>query len=275
MNKLFVGYKPPYITSNRFLTGFKKKFNDKNCGYSGTLDPFAKGCLVIAFGQYTKLFRFFKKNQKTYKATIWLGAQSNSLDIENIFGINSTKLIDLNILRSEINNLKGIHTYVPPKFSAKWINGKRAYDLARSGIEFEQNTLQMQVFETKFISYMHPFITFEARVNEGAYIRSLAQILLDKLKTTGTLSYLERLNEGEFIFENEKNLNPLDYIDLEENFVKLPKSHFENGKKLKIEDFEIQNIGIYFVKFDTHFSIIEITPEKVKYLLNWILLDGN
>ena len=133
----------------------------------------------------------------------------------------------------------------------------------------------MQVFETKFISYMHPFITFEAKVNEGAYIRSLAQILLDKLHAIGTLSYLERLNEGEFVFQNEKNLNPLDYIDLEENFVKLPKSHFENGKKLKIEDFIIQELGVYYVKFDTHFSIIEITSEKAKYLLNWILLDGN
>ena len=275
MNKLFVGYKPAYMTSNRFLTSFKKKLNDKNCGFSGTLDPFAKGCLIIAFGQYTKLFRFLKKSQKTYKATIWLGTQSTSLDIENIFEITESEKIEPNLLKYEIENLKGSHFYTPPKFSAKWIDGKRAYHLARAGVEFEQKKVQMEVFKTRLISYRHPFISFEATVSEGAYIRSLAQILLEKLQRLGTLSYLERVSEGDFIFENEKNLNPLKYLSIDENFSDLPKSHFENGKKLKIEDLAIQKIGIYFIKFDTHFSIIEIGSEKVKYLLNWILLDGN
>ncbi len=85
------------------------------------------------------------------------------------------------------------------------------------------------------LSYRHPFITFEASVSEGSYIRSLAQILLSQFDTCGTLSYLNRLNEGKFYFENEKDLNPLDYIDLEINKYTGDKSYFENGKTISIE----------------------------------------
>jgi len=79
-NKLFVVNKPLHISSNFYLRKIKRKYKVKKAGFSGTLDPFACGCLIVAFGQYSKLFQFLKKTPKKYRATIWLEAISDSLD---------------------------------------------------------------------------------------------------------------------------------------------------------------------------------------------------
>lgn len=272
LNKLIVVDKPMFISSNSYLNRIKRKYKNKKAGFSGTLDPFAKGCLIVAFGQYSKLFQFLKKTPKTYRAVVWLGVESDSLDIENIISINESKYLDEDKIKKELKKLEKELEYYPPKFSAKKIDGKRAYSLARDGIEVEMNKSKMKIFETKFISYNHPFITFEATVSEGAYIRSLAQILLESLNSKGTLSYLNRLNEGRFKYENEKDLNPLDYLDVENIEYSGDKSWLEQGKKISLDYLNKKENGKYLIVFDDFFSIIEIIDDEVKYLLNRVVL---
>lgn len=271
INKLIVVNKPIFLSSNFYLTRIKKKYKNKKAGFSGTLDPFAKGCLIVAFGQYSKLFKYFSKTPKTYKAVIWLGVESDSLDIEQIIDINLTQKINEQDIKDNLNILKGDIEYIPPKFSAKKINGKRAYEMARNGEEVELNKSQMHVYDTKFISYRHPFITFDISVSEGSYIRSYAQILLEKLNQVGTLSYLERLNEGKFFFENEKDLDPLDYIDLPINKYSGTAEWLDTGKKISIEYLENKNDGKYLIILEKFFSIIEIIDGEVTYLLNKVM----
>jgi len=274
MNKLFVVNKPLHISSNFYLRKIKRKYKTKKAGFSGTLDPFACGCLIVGFGQYTKLFQFLKKTPKTYRTTIWLGATSNSLDNENITieQLQPTKLKENKIILA-IKELVGSLEYLPPKYSAKKIDGKRAYDLARAGEDFAMKMVKSQVYDVKFINYSHPFITFDITVSEGSYIRSIAQILLERLDSVGTLSYLERLSEGEFRFENQKPLNPLDYLDLKQNIYYGDKQWFSLGKKLNIDYFKIKDDGKYLVVFDDFFSIIKIENQKINYILNKVVLD--
>lgn len=271
-NKLLVVKKPIYMSSNSYLNRIKRKYKSKKAGFSGTLDPFAKGCLIVAFGQYSKLFKYLKKVPKTYRATIWLGAQSESLDIENIKSIEDTNILTIEKIQEAITSTSGEISYVPPKFSAKKVDGQRAYDLARKGETVELKTSNMNIFDSKFISYSHPFITFEATVSEGSYIRSLAQIILEKLGIKGTLSYLERLNEGEFFFENEKSLNPLDFLDLPFIEYSGDKKWVEDGKKINIDFLNSTDDGKYILKFDDFFSILEIVDSEVKYILNKVML---
>ena len=272
LNKLLVVKKPIFISSNTYLNKIKRKYKNKKAGFSGTLDPFACGCLIVAFGQYSKLFKYLSKTPKTYRAVLWLGVQSESLDIENVTSVDIIKSLNENLIKKEIENLKGKIEYTPPKFSAKKIDGKRAYDLAREGVEFEMKKSTMDIVDTKFISYNHPFITFESSVSEGSYIRSLAQILCERLETIGTLSYLERLNEGKFFYENEKDLNPLDYLDIPINNYIGTKEWLFNGKKISIDYLEIKKDGQYLIVFDDFFSIIEIIGNEVNYLLNKVTL---
>ena len=274
LNKLLVVKKPIFRSSNSYLNEIKRKYRNKKAGFSGTLDPFACGCLIVAFGQYSKLFKYLKKTPKTYRAVVWLGATSSSLDIENIIDIEDEKILDKTVVEKEIENLKGEHKYYPPKFSAKKIDGKRAYELARKGEKIDMKLSIMKIFDTKFISYKHPFITFEATVSEGSYIRSLAQIFLERLNAKGTLSFLNRLNEGEFKFENEKELNPLEFLDLKENIYIGDKSYFENGKKIDKKYLRLKENGEYLIRFDDFFSIIQIQDDEVKYLLNRIQISG-
>ncbi|PIF04388.1 MAG: tRNA pseudouridine(55) synthase TruB [Arcobacter sp.] len=272
MNRLFVVKKPVFISSNFYLNRIKRKYKNKKAGFSGTLDPFACGCLVVAFGQYSKLFRFLKKTPKAYRATIWLGALSDSLDIENVHTIDEIKKLDQKIIEQKLQSLLGKLEYLPPKFSAKKIDGKRAYDLARDNIEFDMKKVVSEVYSVKFINYNHPFISFDMEVSEGSYIRSIAQILLDRLDTKGTLSYLERLYEGDFVYDEEKALNPLEYLNVATNRYLGTKEWFDLGKKLDIKYFENKNDGEYLIIFDTFFSIIEIKNNEAKYLLNKVLL---
>ncbi|MCT7565500.1 tRNA pseudouridine(55) synthase TruB [Aliarcobacter butzleri] len=268
LNKLLVVNKPIFMSSNFYLNRIKRKYKNKKAGFSGTLDPFAKGCLIVAFGQYAKLFKYLSKTPKTYKAVIWLGVKSKSLDIEEIESIGLIDKLDKSHIIKELNLLKGEIEYIPPKFSAKKIDGKRAYELARNGVEVELNKTKMTIFDTKFVLYNHPFITFEVTVSEGTYVRSFAQILLEKLNSFGTLSYLERLNEGEFFYENEKELNPLDFIKLPVNKYLGTTEWLEKGKKIGIEYVEKKDNGKYLILTEKFFSIIEIVDNDVKYLIN-------
>lgn len=271
INKLIVVNKPLFISSNFYLTKIKKKYKNKKAGFSGTLDPFAKGCLIVAFGQYSKLFKYLKKTPKTYKAVVWLGAQSESFDIEKVISVDLVEKVNLEDIKFQLNSLVGELEYIPPKFSAKKVDGVRAYELARQGHDIELNKCKMNIYDTKFISYRHPFITFETTVSEGSYIRSFAQILLQKLNRVGTLSYLERINEGAFFFDNEKDLNPLDYIDLPINNYFGTVDWLNTGKKISIDYLEKKENGKYLIVTDKFFSIIEIEEGDVKYLLNKVL----
>lgn len=268
LNKLLVVNKPIFMSSNFYLNRIKRKYKNKKAGFSGTLDPFAKGCLIVAFGQYAKLFKYLSKTPKTYKAVIWLGVESESFDIEQIKRIELVNEINKEKILNELNLLKGEIEYIPPKFSAKKIDGKRAYELARNGVEVELNKTKMTIFDTKFVLYNHPFITFEVTVSEGTYVRSFAQILLEKLNTFGTLSYLERLNEGGFFYENEKELNPLDFIKLPVNKYLGTTEWLEKGKKIGIDYVEKKDNGKYLILTEKFFSIIEIVDNDIKYLIN-------
>ena len=271
-NRLFVVHKPTGIGSNRYLSQIKRRYNLKKAGFSGTLDPFAQGVLIVAFGQFTKLFQFLKKAPKSYRATLWLGAESETFDIEKVSKVEILPTFDAIMIETVLKSLKGDITYLPPKYSAKKINGQKAYDLARANKEVHLKAITSHISDIKLIHYRHPFITFEITITEGGYIRSMGQIIADKLGTFGTLSALERLHEGDFIFENEKALNPLKFLDLEENFYLGNREDILLGRKISKEHFKKQEEGDYFLNLDTMLSIITIKDEKVSYRLNGVKL---
>lgn len=271
MNRLFVAYKPTGISSNFFLTRLKRKYNNKKAGFSGTLDPFAKGVLLIGMGSYTKLFRFLDKTPKTYRATLWLGAKSDSLDTELIEDVEILKEYDLEKILDVVKSLEGELEYEPPIFSAKRIDGQRAYDLARAGKEFTLNKINSTIYETKLISYCHPFVTFEATVSEGTYIRSLGLIIAKRLGLTfGSLSALERLSEGQFKYEKEKKIDIRKSLNIAKNFYLGDSDNLKYGRVLALDDLEIKEDGYYWLDKGDSIAIINIIDKQVKYELGRI-----
>ena len=248
----------------------KRKYDTKKVGFSGTLDPFATGCLIVATGQYTKLFQYLDKTPKSYKATLWLGANSPSLDIEKVDSIKEVEAFKEEHIKDTIASLLGELTYYPPKFCAKKINGKRAYELARAGEEVALKTITSTIYDIKLLNYNHPFVHFEAKVSEGTYIRSLGALIADKLGVDGTLSSLHRIHEGQFYYNDEKALDPFTHLALPRNVYTGDEMYMELGKKIYIDYFEIKDDGVYLIETEKFFSIIEIIDKEVKYRFNRI-----
>ena len=267
-SRLFVVHKPIFRSSNGYMGYVKRKYNTKKVGFSGTLDPFATGCLIVATGQYTKLFQYLNKTPKTYRATLWLGGNSPSLDIERVDRITEVPPLNEASIRSALHALEGELTYYPPKFSAKNIDGKRAYQLAREGKEVHLKTITSTIHEIKLLNYNHPFVHFEATVSEGTYIRSLGALLADAFGVDATLSSLHRVREGTFHYEDEKALDPVKYLSIPRNTYTGDEKWLELGKKLSVEYFEVQEDGVYLVETGNFYAVIEIAEGKVSYKLN-------
>ena len=273
MNRLFVAYKPTGIGSNLFLSKLKRKYNVKKAGFSGTLDPFAKGVLVIGFGSHTKLFRFLNKTPKKYRATLWLGAKSDSLDTEMVESVEVLDEFLYEDVQDVLESLIGELEYEPPIFSAKKVNGKRAYDLAREGKEFVLQKVHSSIYDTKLIHYAHPFVTFEATVSEGTYIRSLGLMIAKRLGVKyGSLSALERLNEGQFYYEDEKPLDIKKSLNIKQNIYLGDEENVRYGRVLAFDDMQIKDDGYYWLDNGDNISIIKIKDKKVTYELGRIYI---
>ena len=274
MNRLFVAYKPTGVSSNFFLSKLKRKYKNKKAGFTGTLDPFAKGVLIVGFGSHTKLFRFLNKTPKTYRATLWLGASSDSLDTEMIESVDIVDELDTDLVKQSVESLKGELEYEPPIFSAKRINGQRAYDLARAGKEFTLNKINSTIYEISLVHYCHPFVTFEATVSEGTYIRSLGRIIAQRLGIeSGSLSALERLNEGQFKYDDEKALDIKESLNIPMNIYTGDYENINYGRVLAIEDLEIKDDGYYWLDNGDNISVINIKENIVKYELGRIYVS--
>ena len=240
----------------------------KKAGYSGTLDPFAKGCLIVAFGNFTRFFRFLDKAPKSYRATLWLGAASDTLDIEQVTNPSIVEPFEEEEILKILEGLKGDLEYEPPIFSAKRINGVRAYDLARAGKEVVLNKINSTIYDISLNHYCHPFVTFEATVSEGTYIRSLGRMIAEQLGVDGSLSALERLREGSFSYNNENPILPLDALPMERIKFSGEMEDVWLGKKIALEALSTQEEGIYLLHDETFAAVLEIKDQKVSYLLN-------
>lgn len=268
-NTIFVAYKPPFISSNFYLQSLKRKYKIKKIGYSGTLDPFASGVLVVATGIYTKLLNHINLSPKVYIATLWLGAESSSLDIENISRVNIIDEFEIGQISKILDSLKGEIIYTPPIFSAKKINGVRAYKLARKNENVELGSIKTEIFSIDILNYSHPFLTFKISVQKGTYIRSIGNLIANRLGCDGALSNLVRIKEGDFSFENYKILDLLDIIKYKNIDLSEYEEDIKFGRKIVLKNDKILKNTRYIAIFDNFFSIIEFNSlGEMKYILN-------
>ncbi|MCE2711203.1 MAG: tRNA pseudouridine(55) synthase TruB [Cryomorphaceae bacterium] len=194
---------------NKLRWNIKQHFKLKKVkvGHAGTLDPLATGLLVICVGKHTKRIDEYMAGMKEYTGTILLGKTTPSYDLETPFdtekqveGINSEQV------RDAAKKLTGSIDQIPPIFSAKQIDGKRAYDLAREGksVVLKANRVEVELFETDITRF--PQIDFRITCSKGTYIRSLAHDLGQLLGCGATLISLRRTISGDFTIENARSV---------------------------------------------------------------------
>ena len=182
-------------------------------GHAGTLDPLATGLLVLCIGKNTKLIDSIMIGEKTYTGTILLGKTTPSYDLESEFDHTfKTNHITAEMMEEARKTFLGEIQQVPPIFSAKQVDGKRAYDLARAGKEVELKANTIQISDFKINADRFPEIDFEISCSKGTYIRSIASDFGKALQSGGTLTALRRTRSGEFSLENAKSVD--EWIDI-------------------------------------------------------------
>lgn len=176
-----------------------RKLNIKKLkvGHAGTLDPLATGVMIICTGKKTKLIESFQAQTKEYIATIKLGETTPSFDLETeVDKSYPTNHITESLVNETLLNFIGEIKQVPPSYSACKINGKRAYELARSGQEVELKPKILVIDDIKLIDIKLPSITIKVTCSKGTYIRSLARDIGQALKSGGHLTSLQRTRVG-------------------------------------------------------------------------------
>ena len=176
-----------------------KRLTDTSCGHMGTLDPMASGVLPVAIGNAARLFDYFLEKKKTYIATFIFGCDSDTLDTTGNIKELCGKIPSEEEIKNAIPELVGEVYQIPPKYSAKNIDGKRGYQLARAGVEFELQPKKVNIYSIRLIERVDDrSFSFEIECGGGTYIRSIARDLGAKLGTCAIMSALVRTKSGIF-----------------------------------------------------------------------------
>ncbi len=201
--------KPRGATSFSLVSLLRRLSGIKKIGHAGTLDPFATGVMVMLVGKpYTRLSDQFIGHDKEYLATLHLGIATDSYDCDGQITNQSSRIPNMCEIQEALNHFQGTVLQTPPMFSAKKINGKKLYKLARIGIEVERKPVQVTL-QTELISYEYPFLELKINCSKGTYIRSIANDLGTMLGTGAHLKTLVRTKSGPFTLKECLNIHSL------------------------------------------------------------------
>lgn len=188
MDGVLIVNKPKSFTSHDVVNVVRKTLNIKKVGHTGTLDPNATGVLPILIGKATKISKYLIEHNKEYIATIKLGYKTDTgdadgkiidrdLKVQNIIGVLSE-----NIVNKTLSNFIGKQKQTPPIYSSIKINGKKAYEYARSGQDVKLLPRDIEILNIEILSLLNDEITFKVMCSKGTYIRVLCEDIATKLR---------------------------------------------------------------------------------------------
>jgi tRNA pseudouridine55 synthase len=217
MDGILVINKPQGWTSHDVVARVRRLTHQKRVGHAGTLDPMATGVLLVCLGRATRVAEYLMASDKTYRAAIRLGVETDTYDAEG--QVVATRPVDVDEaeLRSVLNKFTGEMDQVPPMYSALKRDGKPLYKLARKGLEVERAARHVTIYEIALRAWQPPdppdrgvgFATIDVRCSSGTYIRSLAHDIGAALGCGAHLTALTRLASGSFTLEDAVTLKDL------------------------------------------------------------------
>jgi len=211
MNGIIVVDKPSGMTSHDVVMRLRRRLGIKRIGHAGTLDPLAKGVLVMLVGQGTKLFSEFEGFDKAYRATLLLGTKTTTADIEGeIIQQASYEHVTRDQFQQVLANYRGPLEQLPPMVSAVKVNGKRLYKLARRGINVKRNPRRIYIHSLELVDFHPPQVKIFLECSKGTYVRKLAEDIGDDLKCGACIKEIQRTKVGPF---ESKMAVALDQVD--------------------------------------------------------------
>lgn len=254
MNGILIVNKSEGFTSRDVVNKLSKIFNTKKIGHTGTLDPIAKGVLVVVIGKYTKLCEDLTQTFKEYIATFKLGILTDTLDITGKILDEKDVTVTEEEIRNVIANYKCVYDQEVPIYSSVKINGRKLYEYARNGENVVLPKRKVDIKNIEVIDINKDIVKIKCLVSKGTYIRSLIRDIGSSLNTFATMTDLIRIKQGIFDIRDSYTLEDIEngnykLIDIEdvmdiyviENDTYL--KDVTNGVKLKLD---IENEYILF-----------------------------
>jgi len=202
--------KPVGMTSHDVVQVVRRGTGIRRAGHTGTLDPRASGVLVVLVGPAVRLSEYVSASDKRYQAIIRLGESTDTYDSEGVITRREVVNITREQIEEALTQFEGTVEQVPPAYSAKKINGKKAYELARKGEEFELDAKEIDVYHLELLEWDSPEAIVDVYCSSGTYVRSLANDLGEVLGTGGHLVGLRRTKSGEFALRDAIQLRRLE-----------------------------------------------------------------
>lgn len=242
--------KPKDMSSARAVTAVKKKFN-LPCGHMGTLDPMASGVLPVGLGKASRLFQYLLDKEKVYIAKFKFGFTTDTLDVTGQLCDKCAHVPSIEEIRTVMSEFVGEIDQIPPKYSAKCIDGKRGYQLARKGVEFELAPKKVTVLSAECLRQTdEDEFEFKFSCKGGTYIRSLARDIATRVGSLGVMSALDRTVAGIFNYENGVDVDEFynsndaqKYLIPAENAVNFEKLVLTENQATKILNGVFENYG--------------------------------
>ena len=271
MNKGIIAInKPQNWTSFDVVNKIKHMVRPVKVGHLGTLDPMATGILLVTVGSATKLFDIMQTKSKTYVAKFKFGLETDTLDATGETLKLTEILPTLQQIEKVLPKFIGKISQIPPKYSAKSINGKRAYELARNNLEFELQPKVVEIYSIEILSYNDGELSLKIKCGSGTYIRSIGRDLAYELNTLATMTELVRTEIDNFTLDGCKNINNINKENLTANTTKitdvlcLPTININSEMQKKILNGQIVkttlNDGLY--KLNDEFDTIALINVK-------------
>ena len=212
--------KPEGWTSHDVVAKVRRITHTKRVGHLGTLDPIATGVLPLVIGRATRLAQFYTRSDKIYEGTVRFGWSTNTYDRA---GEATSAKVEIALTRSELERhleqFRGEFLQTPPPVSAKKVDGRRAYDLARQAIAVELEPVPVHVYELTLVEIDGPNAHLRAHCSGGTYLRSIAHDLGQAMGCGAHLDELRRTASGEFEIDQARTLAQLESLMTDERLI--------------------------------------------------------
>ncbi len=203
--------KPVGMTSHDVVQAVRRGTGIRRAGHTGTLDPRASGVLVVLIGPAVRLSEYLSTSEKRYQAVVKFGMTTSTYDTEGTITSDGGEFdFEFEDLEEALSQFVGEVEQTPPAYSAIKINGKRAYDIARSGEEVEMEPRMITVHSLELLEWEPPEAVIDIQCSSGTYIRSLAHDLGQVMGSGATLINLRRTKNGRFTLRDSVSLRKLE-----------------------------------------------------------------